>query len=95
MRKKFLVCSDYGMGGTWAYLLADSEEQILQRFRDLAVVHELPGSWSEQARKAVEDCVIDIDSIDPDDPSAKWLLKLQRLVLPGDAQFHDGASGNP
>lgn len=83
------------MGGTWAYLLADSEEQIRHRFHDLAIVDEMPDSWSEQARKAVEDCVIDIDGIDPDDPSEKWLLKLQRLVLPGDTQFHNGASGKP
>jgi hypothetical protein len=31
MKRKFLVSYDYGMGGAWAYVLAESEADIAAR----------------------------------------------------------------
>jgi len=37
-----LVVYDYGQGGRWAFILADSEQAITQRYRELKVVAEAP-----------------------------------------------------
>jgi hypothetical protein len=42
--QKYLVCYDYGAGGVWLYVEADSPEQITERYRDLQVV-EMPPTW--------------------------------------------------
>jgi hypothetical protein len=46
MKKRFLVLYDYGQGGGWAYLLAESPDQILQAFPALRV-YEKPPQWME------------------------------------------------
>jgi hypothetical protein len=38
------VVYDYGQGGVWAFIWAQSADDIRQRFRDLEVVNTLP-SW--------------------------------------------------
>jgi hypothetical protein len=61
MRQKFLVLYDYGQGGLWAHLIADSEEQIRTRHPEL-VVMENPPVWmsAEEERQLV---TIDIDEV--------------------------------
>jgi hypothetical protein len=41
-----LVVYDYGQGGRWAYVWAESEAEISQLYPELRVVHELQ-RWAE------------------------------------------------
>ena len=43
MKQRHLVCYDYGMGGLWAYIWAESEEDITRKL-DVQVKGELP-TW--------------------------------------------------
>ena len=43
-KTRFLVLYDYGQGGVWAYLLADSRDYIRDHFPQL-VIHDEPPSW--------------------------------------------------
>jgi hypothetical protein len=42
MKRRFLVNYDYGMGGAWAFVLAEAEEEIVRRFPELTVVTDPP-----------------------------------------------------
>lgn len=48
---RFLVVYDYGQGGVWAYVLADSRADILACYPELTVV-EGPPSWMSDELKA-------------------------------------------
>lgn len=65
MRKEFLVLYDYRTGGAWAYLLADSEDQINTHFPELQIVTERP-AWltKEEERHLRKRMTIDIDDTD-------------------------------
>lgn len=57
MKKKYLVCHDYGQGGLWAYVYAKSPQEINVKFRNLRVVTVSP-AWltlEEQAKLKVYD----------------------------------------
>ena len=46
MKQKFLVAYDYGMGGAWYVMLANSREEILSKFSELHVFeYEHPPEW--------------------------------------------------
>ncbi len=47
MRKKFTTVYDYGMGGVWQYIFADSNEQIEEKYPKLEVLEELPDWWKK------------------------------------------------
>ncbi|MGW6704085.1 hypothetical protein ACWGDE_04205 [Streptomyces sp. NPDC054956] len=38
-KTRFLVLNDYGMGGTWWWVRARSEQEVLETFADVEVVH--------------------------------------------------------
>jgi hypothetical protein len=62
MRTEFLVLYDYRTGGAWAYLLADSEDQIRERFPNLQIVAQRPDWLTEdEDRRLRERMTIDID----------------------------------
>jgi hypothetical protein len=44
VKTKFLVLYDYGQGGVWAYLLADSADEIRREFPALQV-YSTPPEW--------------------------------------------------
>lgn len=44
----FLVGYDYGMGGLWAVVDANSEEEITSKYPELGIAHALP-KWMSQA----------------------------------------------
>jgi len=58
----FLTVYDYGTGGAWAYLLADSPAQIRERFPGLRVITSRP-AWltGEEDQRLRERMTIDID----------------------------------
>lgn len=70
MKQRFLVVDDYGMGGVWAYLWAESESQIRERYPTLQVVHETP-VWLQRADA-------ELTELDVDDDSDEWLAALRR-----------------
>ena len=65
MRKDFLVVYDYGAGGAWAVLLADSPAQVRERFPELRIVTERP-AWltRQEERRLRERMTIDVDDTD-------------------------------
>jgi hypothetical protein len=65
VKTKFLVVYDYGTGGAWALLLADSAEQVRERFPELQIVTQWP-AWltGDQERHLRERMTIDIDDTD-------------------------------
>ena len=42
MKKRFLVVHDYGTGGAWAYVRAESADTITSNFPALTIVPETP-----------------------------------------------------
>ncbi len=62
-KKEHLVCLDYGKGGVWAFLLAESEGEIRRRLPALTIVHERP-AWLDNDKEARirERMTVDIDN---------------------------------
>ena len=48
MRREFLTVYDYGQGGVWTLLLADSADQIRDRYPELRVVTQPPGTMTNE-----------------------------------------------
>lgn len=59
MRKRYLVCHDYGQGGSWAYVNADSPEEITREF-DVEVVFSPPSWLTAEAQSRLK--TYDVDS---------------------------------
>jgi hypothetical protein len=68
MKRPFLVVQDYGMGGLWAYVWAESEEQILSRL-DVEVISEVPNWLLGHEPGAV--------TLDIDQPPPGWARDLR------------------
>lgn len=53
---EFLVCYDYGQGGIWLYVKAESAKALRKAYLSLTVFESPPSFWNEQlevlARKA-------------------------------------------
>jgi hypothetical protein len=67
MKRPFLVVYDYGTGGVWAYVWAESEEQILSRF-DVDVISEVP-DWLVPHK---------LVTLDIDRPAPEWAREQAR-----------------
>lgn len=61
-KKERLVCLDYGKGGVWAFVLAESEGEIRRRLPALTIVYERP-PWLDNDKEARirERMTVDID----------------------------------
>jgi hypothetical protein len=66
VKQSFLVLHDYGQGGVWAYLLADSVEAIHRRFPQLRV-YEQPPEWMDagEVDSLKKTMTIDMDADHP------------------------------
>jgi hypothetical protein len=74
MKRPFLTVYDYGQGGVWLFLLAESEDQIRERYPDLRIVEVPPPSMDEKQ-------LADIRSrrtLDIDDSADPFLASLRR-----------------
>jgi hypothetical protein len=71
-KQRFLVCYDYGMGGLWGLIHAESIDAIHGRYPELTIVHDRPAFLQEEARwqQLVE------DTYDIDDPPRGLLTAL-------------------
>jgi hypothetical protein len=55
MKTKHLVVYDYGQGGRWAFVLADSAQAIKQRYPELRVVTETPAWMNDDVRARLDE----------------------------------------
>ena len=62
IKRRFLIASDYGMGGSWASVLAHSADEILKRYPTVKIV-ETPPAWlnEEELKRLEETSTVDID----------------------------------
>jgi hypothetical protein len=73
MKRPFLTVYDYGQGGVWLFLLAESEEQIRERYPDLQIAEKPPPSLDEEQLADIRARTLDID--DETDPFLASLRK--------------------
>ncbi len=78
MKQRFLVADDFGMGGVWAYLWAESEDEIRRNYPALQIVNETP-DWLKRGDAKVSE-------LDVDDDSDERLAALPLAELPALAQ---------
>ena len=71
-RKEFFVLYDYGQGGLWAVLRADTEDQIRRRYPCLQIFDTAPRMLSRELQAEIRRT----DSFDIDDPPTGWLSDL-------------------
>lgn len=62
MKRPFLTVYDYGQGGVWLVLLAESPHEISTKYPELTVVDDPPESMSaEELRQIKAERTLDID----------------------------------
>lgn len=73
MRKKFLTLYDYGMGGVWIYICANSAEEISERYPELEVLDREPDWFDDEGRRTTK-------TVDIDDPPDVFLRGMRKPV---------------
>lgn len=72
-KESFLVLYDYGMGGVWAVIFANSKQQIAAKYPLLRIVEDRPAWMTEnEYQKVLASLSFDIDA-----PPRGWLLSLE------------------
>jgi hypothetical protein len=61
MRRRFLTVYDYGTGGIWQYITADSPEQLAAKYPKLTVLIDPPPWWKERPLRDLKTCDIDAE----------------------------------
>jgi len=76
MKRPFLTLYDYETGGVWAYIYAESPEEIHSKFRDLTV-YESPPKWmSDTERQDIESrSSFDLETVETQHPTFAGLLR--------------------
>ena len=75
-RPEFFVCHDYGQGGLWAIVRADSAEQVRQRFPGLPVFESPPPGLDAGAIEVIRrNGVMAVE-----DPPVGWLADYARNI---------------
>lgn len=70
--KSFFVLYDYGQGGLWAVIRAQSPEQVQRRYPELEVFEHPPAELSTEVLARIRDQ----GEIGVDDPPVGWLADL-------------------
>jgi hypothetical protein len=73
MRREFLTVYDYGQGGVWTLLLADSADQIRDRYPELKVVTHPPGTMTDEELERIRSKRHRVDIDDLQEPFLKSL----------------------
>ena len=68
MKKKFLTVSDYGMGGVWTYIFANSAKDVSDKYPKLKVLDQEPDWFDASMRMCIK--AVDINDL-PDSFLAK------------------------
>ena len=61
MKRPFLCCYEYGMGGVWVFIRAGTRDEITTKFPQLTVVEERP-EWMTPENEPGDDMTFDVDS---------------------------------
>ena len=61
MKQRFLVVFDYGQGGLWAYVWADSAEAIGERFPELEGFRRAPDWMTPEVQEQLRTYDLDDD----------------------------------
>jgi hypothetical protein len=73
VKKKYLVLHDYGTGGVWAYVLAESVDDVRRCLPEFEVLDRPPDWMTEEVRSRIErELTFDVDSPPP------WLREARR-----------------
>ena len=64
--EKFLTCYDYGTGGIWRYIIADSVQQILIKYPEVEVVDSIPKWMNQDVINKINDLAVNIEDNDND-----------------------------
>lgn len=74
MKTKFLAVYDYGTGGVWAVVAAESKDEIVEKYPVLTIFDERP-SWM-----TAEDygSIVATASFDIEDEPPMWLVTAMR-----------------
>ena len=72
MKKKFLTAYDYGQGGIWRFILAESEQQLNEQYPELTVFHEYPNWMDAEIIETLEQLVLNIE-----DSESEFLVALR------------------
>ena len=73
MRKKFLTLYDYGTGGCWMYICADSAQDVLDKYPELRILDREPDWFDDESRRITE-------TVDIDDPTNLYLRGMRKPV---------------
>ena len=73
MKRAFLVVHDYGSGGIWAIIRAQSSDEILAKFPKLAVVDSQPEWMTEELYNSIASR----NTHDIDDEPTGWLRAMR------------------
>ncbi len=76
-QKTFLCVYDYGMGGIWVLINAESKEQIIELYPELIVYDDKP-DWMDQKQKQefIDDCINNQMYWNIEQPATGWLKSL-------------------
>jgi hypothetical protein len=74
MKRPFLTVYDYGEGGVWLVLLAESAAQIREKYPDLQVVEKPPPSMNEEQLEDIRAR----RTLDIDDEADPFLASLRK-----------------
>lgn len=79
-KRAFVVVDDYGMGGIWMLIRADSAAQIKERWPDLDVMQIGDPEWitGEELAKIKKDWISEDMEFDIDDEPFGYLAKVAR-----------------
>jgi hypothetical protein len=55
MKRSYLVAYDYGMGAVWAFVVASSADEIMEKYPELVVVHARPEWMSDEMLYDIEE----------------------------------------
>ncbi|QBY05375.1 hypothetical protein E2K93_13755 [Thalassotalea sp. HSM 43] len=58
---KFLTCYDYGNGGIWRFIVADSARQIVTQYPELMVVDSPPQWMTQKIINRIHELIINIE----------------------------------
>ena len=72
MRNQYLIVHDYGMGGVWGIINANSEQEIRKKYPQVKVIETRP-MWMSDADY---NDIASAHSFDIDDEPRGWLAKL-------------------
>lgn len=61
IKRRYLAVYDYGTGGVWCFIYAQSADQIEKQYPELKVIHDEPDWLKGDYRSQIEKRTFDID----------------------------------